>query len=92
MSLSIEKSENFQKEYTVWLKKLEKIQNENAKKEISNMLGSLLKTVRLLDGCHNDLGVTNRISANSSEFRQAILELRTSIHKRFQEIESVEQL
>jgi len=90
MSLSIEKSDVFQKEYSSWNMKLEKIQNESIKKELTGLLNSLVKTVRLLDTCHNDLGTANRISANALEFRQSIYELRTNIHKKFQEVEAVE--
>ena len=84
--LSIEKSEKFQKELNDWTMQLEKVTNENVKKEISLLLNNLVKQVRLLDNCHNDLGTTNRISTNTLEFRQAILEIRKAIHKKFHEV------
>lgn len=88
MVLSIEKSEVFQKELKEWSDRLSSITNENVKKDINLLITNLLKQIRLLDSCHNDLGVVNRISANSMEFKKTINELRIMINKRIKEAES----
>jgi len=84
--LSIEKSEKFQTEISEWYSRLSLIENELVKKEIEVLLGNLIKQVRLLDNCHNDLGTTNRISTNTLEFRENILNIRRTIYKKFQEV------
>lgn len=88
MILSIEKSEVFQHELKEWNDRLSIINNDTIKKEITTLINSLVKQVRLLDSCHSDLGVVNRISSNSMEFKKSINELRISINKKIQEAES----
>jgi hypothetical protein len=89
MILSIEKSEVFQNELNDWNHRLELIKNDQVKKEIGALITNLLKQVRLLDSCHSDLGVVNRISSNSIEFKKTINELRISINKKLREAELV---
>lgn len=88
--LSIEKSDQFKNELADWNTKLLLVSDKTTKKELEQLINSLIQQVRLLDSCHNDLGITNRISTNTLEFRENILNTRRIIYKKFQEVGQLE--
>lgn len=84
--LSLKQSSVFQKDYTNWKQQINEIKdNEQVHKELSRMLNELVSQVNFLDNQHLDLANNNRLSAQSSEAKSRIIELRKTIDKRLAE-------
>lgn len=84
--LSLRKSNAFQKDYSNWKQQISEItDNEQVHKELSRLLNELVSQVNFLDNQHLDLSTNNRLSAQSSEAKTRIVELRKQIDKRLDE-------
>ena len=82
---TIENSEVFKKEFTMFSEKISLIQNETAKKELSSKLNELLKEVRHIDSQHRDIFNKHTIPSTIPESRSKLVELRRYLDTRLQE-------
>ena len=82
---TIENSEVFKKEFTMFSEKISRIQNETVKKELSSKLNDLLKEVRQIDSQHRDIFDNKTISSTVPESRNKLMELRRYLDTRLKE-------
>lgn len=82
---TIENSEIFKKEFTMFSEKISRIQNETVKKELSSKLNELLKEVRQIDSQHRDIFDKKTISSTVPESRSKLMELRRHLDTRLKE-------
>lgn len=86
--LSLRKSAAFQKDYTNWKERINQItDNEQLHKELSRYLSDLVGHITFLDNQHIELVNNNRLSAQSTEAKNKIAEIRKTIDKRLQDYE-----
>lgn len=84
--LSLKQSPAFQKEYSTWKSQINEItDNDQLKKELSSLLGELVSQVNFLDTQHQDLSVNNRLSNQSTESKDRLLEIRKTIDKKLKD-------
>ena len=82
---TIENSEIFKKEFTMFSEKISRIQNETVKKELSSKLTELLKEVRQIDSQHRDIFDKKTISSTVPESRSKLMELRRHLDTKLKE-------
>ena len=82
---TIENSQVFKKESTMFSEKISRIQNETVKKELSSKLNELLKEVRQIDSQHRDIFDKKTISSTVPESRSKLMELRRHLDTRLKE-------
>jgi hypothetical protein len=82
---TIENSQVFKKEFTMFSEKISRIQNETVKKELSSKLNELLKEVRQIDSQHRDIFDKKTISSTVPESRTKLMELRKHLDTRLKE-------
>jgi hypothetical protein len=82
---TIENSEVFKKEFTIFSEKISRIQNETVKKELSSKLNELLKEVRQIDSQHRDIFDKKTISSTVPESRTKLMEIRRHLDTRLKE-------
>jgi|APGre2960657373_1045057.scaffolds.fasta_scaffold70462_3 hypothetical protein len=82
---TIENSQVFKKEFTMFSEKISRIQNETVKKELSSKLNELLKEVRQIDSQHRDIFDKKTISSTVPESRSKLMELRRHLDTRLKE-------
>jgi hypothetical protein len=82
---TIENSEVFKKEFTMFSEKISLIQNETAKKELSSKLNELLKEVRQIDSQHRDIFDKKTIPSTVPESRTKLMELRRYLDTKLKE-------
>jgi hypothetical protein len=82
---TIENSEVFKKEFTMFSEKISRIQNETVKKELNSKLNELLKEVRQIDSQHRDIFDKKTISSAVPESRTKLMELRRHLDTRLKE-------
>jgi len=82
---TIENSEVFKKEFTMFSEKISRIQNETVKKELSLKLNDLLKEVRQIDSRQIDIFDKKTISSTVPESRTKLMELRRHLDTKLKE-------
>jgi hypothetical protein len=82
---TIENSQVFKKEFTMFSEKISRIQNETVKKELSSKLNELLKEVRQIDSQHRDIFDKKTISSTVPESRTKLMEIRRHLDTRLKE-------
>ena len=82
---TIENSEVFKKEFTMFSEKISRIQNETVKKELSLKLNDLLIEVRQIDSQHRDIFDKKTISSTVPESRTKLMELRRHLDTKLKE-------
>jgi len=85
MSISIEKSEKFQKEYKSFQNKIEEIENLKVKSELENLLSMLLAEVKLIDKAHVDLYSKNYLNDGIQEQRNKVAGIRQKIARKLED-------
>lgn len=84
--LSLRQSPAFQKEYSNWKSQINEIaDNEQLKKELSSLLSELVSQVNFLDTQHQDLSINNRLSNQSTEAKDRLLEIRKTIDRKLKD-------
>lgn len=87
MSLTIERSERFKKEYKNFYDRISKIVNESHKKDLENLLKKLVVEVRMMDSQHLDLYRKNEMPAMVVDSRNSIQQLRKEISRKLEDCE-----
>jgi hypothetical protein len=82
--LTLLKSERFQKEYKEFFDKINTIENEDLKKQLSRLLGNLVNEVKKLDSQHIDIS-SSVARPDVGDAKMTILELRKTISRRLEE-------
>jgi hypothetical protein len=82
---TIENSEVFKKEFTMFSEKISRIQNESVKKELISKLNDLLKEVRQIDSQHRDIFDKKTIPSTVPESRTKLMELRRHLDTKLKE-------
>ena len=82
---TIEKSPIFQAEFSKWREQVSKIQNEDSRKVITQLLNDLLKEVRNIDTQHRSAGGAFNIPSSVGDSREKIISLRKTIAKKIEE-------
>jgi hypothetical protein len=82
---TIENSEVFKKEFTMFSEKISRIQNETVKKELSSKLNDLLKEVRQIDSQHRDIFDKKTIASTVPESRTKLMEFRRHLDTKLKE-------
>ena len=82
--LTLLKSERFQKEYKEFFDKINTIENEDLKNQLSRLLGNLVNEVKKLDSRHLD--ITSSVARpDVGDAKMTILELRKTLVRRLEE-------
>ena len=82
--LTLLKSERFQKEYKEFSDKINTVENEDLKNQLSGLLGNLVNEVKKLDSQHVDI-MSSVTRPDVGDIKTAILELRKTISRRLDE-------
>jgi hypothetical protein len=82
--LTLLKSERFQKEYKEFSDKINTVENEDLKNQLSGLLGNLVNEVKKLDSQHVDI-MSSVTRPDVSDAKMTILELRKTISRRLEE-------
>ena len=82
--LTLLKSERFQKEYKEFSDKINTIENEDLKNQLSGLLGNLVNEVKKLDSQHVDI-MSSVTRPDVSDAKMTILELRKTLVRRLEE-------
>lgn len=86
--LSLKKSAVFQKDYKNWRERIINVtDNEQLHKELSRLLNELVGHINFLDGQHQELVNNNRLSAQSTETKTRIAEIRKTLDKKLNDYE-----
>ena len=86
--LSLRKSSAFQKDYNNWRERINNItDNEQLHRELSRLLSELVSHVNFLDNQHLELVNNNRLSAQSTESKSKIADVRKAIDKKLADYE-----
>lgn len=86
--LSLKKSTVFQRDYKNWRERINQItDNEQLHKELTRYLNELVGHITFLDNQHIELVNNNRLSAQSTEAKSKIAEIRKTLDKRLQDYE-----
>jgi ribosomal protein S17E len=79
--LTLLKSERFQKEYKEFFDKINTIENEDLKNQLSGLLSKLVNEVKKLDSRHID--ITSSVTRpDAGDAKMTILELRKTLARR----------
>lgn len=90
MTMTIEKSERFQHEYSKFKEDVEKIQIPELKQELTMLLGDLLLEVRKVDSAINPgTDIRFAIDNNVGTARSKISEIRKRITKRLEDYKKI---
>ena len=87
MSLTIERSERFQKEYKNFYDRISKLTNESHRKELENLLKKLVVEVRIMDSQHQNLYRKNEMPAMVVDSRNNIQSIRKEISRKLEDCE-----
>lgn len=82
--LTLLKSERFQKEYKEFSDKINTVENEDLKNQLSGLLGNLVNEVKKLDSQHVDI-MSSVTRPDVGDIKTTILELRKTISRRLDE-------
>ena len=82
MNQGIFKSERFQSDLQKYKSALEKVSNDDEKKEIQKLLDSLIINVKRMDNMYLDMVYSNQITSIGSEMREKITEIRKKLDVR----------
>ena len=87
MSISLEKNPRFQKEYSEWQQRTDKVENMRVKAELEQDLKILLKEVKRLDAAHKNVISQNTIPDAVDDSRHKLLSIRKRIDKKLEDYE-----
>lgn len=79
--VSLEHSERFQKEYTEFKERIDKVDNMRVRGELDNLMQSLINEVRKLDNEHKNVISKTSIPEVVTSSRQNLLQIRQKITK-----------
>lgn len=79
--MQISKNETFKKEYKQITEFLNQCDNEAKKKEVTNLLKELVRSVEKIDRIHLDMFSTGKALDDPADVRNKMLELRRKIFK-----------
>ena len=79
--MQILNSPKFREEYQKISDYIETIEDQNKKTEMKRLLQELISNVKKIDINHSDIVISGRLSDDTSETRQKILEIRKKIFK-----------
>ena len=85
---SLEKSERFQKEYTDFSRRAEKVENMRVRGELDTLLKQLLAQVRIIDMEHKNVMSKTGIAETVSDSRTKLASIRKKITKYLEDYEN----
>ena len=85
---SLEKSERFQKEYTDFSHRAEKVENMRVRGELDTLLKQLLAQVRIIDMEHKNVMSKTGIADTVSDSRTKLSSIRKKITKYLEDYEN----
>jgi|AACY02.3.fsa_nt_gi hypothetical protein len=85
---SLEKSERFQKEYTDFSSRAEKVENMRVRGELDTLLKQLLAQVRIIDMEHKNVMSKTGIADTVSDSRTKLATIRKKITKYLEDYEN----
>jgi predicted nuclease with TOPRIM domain len=86
--LSLLKNERFQAEYREWKNKINRIDNDNLKIELQELLNKLVNEIKRLDNQHQELFTSHHLPVGVDETKSNITDIRKKILKKLKEYSS----
>lgn len=80
--LKLGQSSIFKRDYETFKNKIEKIENVELRKELTQLLTELLNEVKNIDHLHGDLAVNNRLSMGTTDVRSNLTSIRRQLIKK----------
>ena len=78
--LELIKSERFQIEYQSYYSRIEKITDDNVKKQATSLLKTLVSEVQKVDSQHQEMFAGNQIPTRLDDVRSSIVSVRKNLH------------
>lgn len=78
----IQNSPQFIEDYNSFQKKIELIDDEFLKKELTDLLAQLKNSVIFIDRCHEQTLINGRISSEVGEIREEIIKTKSSLEQK----------
>lgn len=75
----IQNSPQFIEDYNSFQKKIELVEDDDLKKELSDLLVQLKNSVIFIDRCHEQTLINGRISSEVGEIREEIIKTKSSL-------------
>jgi hypothetical protein len=78
----IERSERFQEEYKSFQDKINSVEDENYRAELSGLLKELVLSVRALDEQHTEITANQRFPVMINDLRDKVTDIRKTLTKK----------
>ena len=78
--LELIKSERFQIEYQSYYSRIEKITDDNVKKQATSLLKTLVSEVQKVDSQHQEMFAGNQIPTRLTDVKGSIISVRKNLH------------
>jgi hypothetical protein len=78
----IQNSPQFIEDYNSFQKKIEVVNDEGLKKELTDLLIQLKNSVIFIDRCHEQTMINGRISTEIGEIREDIIKTKSSLEQK----------
>ena len=88
MSMTLLKSDRFQKEYKEFQDKVNKITNDKAKSEVTALLNQLVAEVKAIDIGHTEMFSGAKLASNVSDHRSGLSSVRKKLIAKLTECEN----